>query len=141
MGIFCVFFFFFKQKTAYEITEGDWSSDVCSSDLTFPGRQIRPDKSRADAEGVARPRQGIREPTAKKSPASRMWSDRTVIRHRWARRVASGARVIYGEGTRQNDPVTSEEGVPVVGEGVHSKPNPAAENRVKRLFSKNTGVC
>src|SRR5213595_3167562 len=24
---------FFKQKTAYEITEGDWSSDVCSSDL------------------------------------------------------------------------------------------------------------
>src|SRR5213595_3669778 len=28
-----VCFFFFKQKTAYEITEGDWSSDVCSSDL------------------------------------------------------------------------------------------------------------
>src|ERR1051325_11762003 len=26
-------FFFFKQKTAYEITYGDWSSDVCSSDL------------------------------------------------------------------------------------------------------------
>ena len=26
-------FFFFKQKTAYEITTGDWSSDVCSSDL------------------------------------------------------------------------------------------------------------
>ena len=28
-----VFFFFFKQKTAYEIKECDWSSDVCSSDL------------------------------------------------------------------------------------------------------------
>src|ERR1039457_7213135 len=27
-----IFFFFFKQKTAYEI-QGDWSSDVCSSDL------------------------------------------------------------------------------------------------------------
>src|SRR5213075_3440293 len=26
-------FFFFKQKTAYEITRRDWSSDVCSSDL------------------------------------------------------------------------------------------------------------
>ena len=26
--------FFFKQKTAYEIKECDWSSDVCSSDLT-----------------------------------------------------------------------------------------------------------
>ena len=24
---------FFKQKTAYEIVTGDWSSDVCSSDL------------------------------------------------------------------------------------------------------------
>src|SRR5213079_2616836 len=24
----------FKQKTAYEITTGDWSSDVCSSDLS-----------------------------------------------------------------------------------------------------------
>ena len=28
-------FFFFKQKTAYEILRRDWSSDVCSSDLTF----------------------------------------------------------------------------------------------------------
>ena len=28
------FFFFFKQKTAYEILTCDWSSDVCSSDLT-----------------------------------------------------------------------------------------------------------
>src|SRR5881275_2307641 len=27
------FFFFFKQKTAYEIVPCDWSSDVCSSDL------------------------------------------------------------------------------------------------------------
>ena len=27
--------FFFKQKTAYEILECDWSSDVCSSDLLF----------------------------------------------------------------------------------------------------------
>ena len=38
-----VFFFFFKQKTAYEIKECDWSSDVCSSDLW-----------RAVAEGRAR---------------------------------------------------------------------------------------
>src|ERR1051326_2112545 len=29
----CLFGFFFKQKTAYEIKECDWSSDVCSSDL------------------------------------------------------------------------------------------------------------
>src|SRR3546814_9307824 len=29
-----VFFFFFKQKTAYEMRISDWSSDVCSSDLS-----------------------------------------------------------------------------------------------------------
>ena len=31
--VVCCVFFFFKQKTAYEIGTGDWSSDVCSSDL------------------------------------------------------------------------------------------------------------
>src|SRR3546814_6562883 len=30
------FFFFFKQKTAYELLISDWSSDVCSSDLKKP---------------------------------------------------------------------------------------------------------
>src|SRR3546814_1379281 len=28
-------FFFFKQKTAYEMRISDWSSDVCSSDLSL----------------------------------------------------------------------------------------------------------
>src|SRR3546814_10694083 len=44
-GIFCVFFF--KQKTAYEMRISDWSSDVCSSDLTtrdyLVNRQFRRD--------------------------------------------------------------------------------------------------
>src|SRR3546814_5540566 len=31
--LYCFFFFFFKQKTAYEMRISDWSSDVCSSDL------------------------------------------------------------------------------------------------------------
>src|SRR3546814_9597951 len=34
-------FFFFKQKTAYEMRISDWSSDVCSSDLT--GRKLGAD--------------------------------------------------------------------------------------------------
>src|SRR3546814_1276825 len=35
--MFCsVLFFFFKQKTAYEMRISDWSSDVCSSDLHSP---------------------------------------------------------------------------------------------------------
>src|SRR3546814_12431170 len=31
--MYYVIFFFFKQKTAYEMRISDWSSDVCSSDL------------------------------------------------------------------------------------------------------------
>src|SRR3546814_8741046 len=31
--VYVSFFFFFKQKTAYEMRISDWSSDVCSSDL------------------------------------------------------------------------------------------------------------
>src|SRR3546814_11682304 len=37
VSFFCVFFFF-KQKTAYEMRISDWSSDVCSSDLIGPER-------------------------------------------------------------------------------------------------------
>ena len=54
------------------------------------------------------------ESTRKKSSTGRSGSDRTVNRHRWARRVASGERVKRGQGTRHNDPVTSEEGMPVL---------------------------
>src|SRR3546814_17660011 len=34
-------FFFFKQKTAYEIRISDWSSDVCSSDLSLHAYFLR----------------------------------------------------------------------------------------------------
>src|SRR3546814_3561914 len=37
----CLFFFFFKQKTAYEMRISDWSSDVCSSDLADIGGQAQ----------------------------------------------------------------------------------------------------
>src|SRR3546814_10283243 len=33
-------FFFFKQKTAYEMRISDWSSDVCSSDLLCSAADI-----------------------------------------------------------------------------------------------------
>src|ERR1051326_9334249 len=35
-----VLLFFFKQKTAYEIKECDWSSDVCSSDLILDALEL-----------------------------------------------------------------------------------------------------
>src|SRR3546814_16981257 len=34
-------FFFFKQKTAYDMRISDWSSDVCSSDLYYRGSAER----------------------------------------------------------------------------------------------------
>src|SRR3546814_12909938 len=52
--MFLVFyFFFFKQKTAYEMRISDWSSDVCSSDLTINGGilQIASDANLGNAAG------------------------------------------------------------------------------------------
>src|SRR3546814_11389591 len=44
-------FFFFKQKTAYEMRISDWSSDVCSSDLHV----VRPDEEAERADDGDRP--------------------------------------------------------------------------------------
>src|SRR5881398_807033 len=59
----CILFFFFKQKTAYEMLSGDWSSDVCSADLIgrahadHRARMERgPHALRADAAGRRRER-------------------------------------------------------------------------------------
>src|SRR3546814_5087080 len=49
---FIVCFFFFKQKTAYEMRISDWSSDVCSSDLIRIAAQ-RATHQRAAAGGHA----------------------------------------------------------------------------------------
>src|SRR3546814_9716676 len=48
------YFFFFKQKTAYEMRISDWSSDVCSSDLEAPERAADAEEGEAggrDEEG------------------------------------------------------------------------------------------
>src|SRR3546814_4448224 len=54
-------FFFFKQKTAYEMRISDWSSDVCSSDLAAGGQErIKPlipsPASFSEHDGLVRPR-------------------------------------------------------------------------------------
>src|SRR3546814_8579952 len=44
-------FFFFKQKTAYEMRISDWSSDVCSSDLRLePAAKLIDQREGAEAE-------------------------------------------------------------------------------------------
>src|SRR3546814_8876342 len=42
-------FFFFKQKTAYEMRISDWSSDVCSSDLLLEKARQQSSESEAEA--------------------------------------------------------------------------------------------
>src|SRR3546814_15629832 len=44
------FFFFFKQKTAYEMRISDWSSDVCSSDLGHGIEKLARTRTRHGAE-------------------------------------------------------------------------------------------
>src|SRR3546814_5846196 len=41
MYLLSLVFFFFKQKTAYEMRISDWSSDVCSSDLLMQRNEER----------------------------------------------------------------------------------------------------
>src|SRR3546814_8571614 len=61
-------FFFFKQKTAYEMRISDWSSDVCSSDLNpLPYHLATPQQARDDRAARMRPARGGRtliEPVA-----------------------------------------------------------------------------
>ena len=64
------------------------------------------------------PGPSVLESTREKSSRGRLRDVRTVNRHRWARRVASGERVKRGQGTRHNDPVTSEEGMPALVPGL-----------------------
>src|SRR3546814_20558178 len=48
-SLFSVLFFFFKQKTAYEMRISDWSSDVCSSDLLGAGYIPKIDQATCNA--------------------------------------------------------------------------------------------
>src|SRR3546814_1276155 len=58
--LFVLFFFFFKQKTAYELRISDWSSDVCSSDLVCKRLSVAVGNCQSDcgiAEAAEQPRQ------------------------------------------------------------------------------------
>src|SRR3546814_4160010 len=72
------FFFFFKQKTAYEMRISDWSSDVCSSDLPSP---FHPRRRADEGRMAARPHEAAREREARKLAVAK--SERWVCgRHR-----------------------------------------------------------
>src|SRR3546814_19625173 len=68
-------FFFFKQKTAYEMRISDWSSDVCSSDLDYikrviglPGDTIQMRAGQVILNGIPVPRERIADFVIPQSP-------------------------------------------------------------------------
>src|SRR3546814_20748934 len=71
LSIILFVFFFFKQKTAYEMRISDWSSDVCSSDLSHISERHR---LRRCASGV-----GAR--FGKESTRTQIRSPRQPLRH------------------------------------------------------------
>src|SRR3546814_19124052 len=74
-------FFFFKQKTAYEMRISDWSSDVCSSDLSAP-KCVLPAIVCVCSSG----------------PSCRRWHDGSTPR--WWRSLANCSRTDRSEGRR-----------------------------------------
>src|SRR3546814_303121 len=90
--LFSVVFFFFKQKTAYELRISDWSSDVCSSDLGEPGGD------RLDSLGLTRRNPAGEPATATRTRANGQRNDpgRDRTDHRGA-----GARRPVGDLDRQ----------------------------------------
>src|SRR3546814_12344986 len=88
-----VLFFFFKQKTAYEMRISDWSSDVCSSDLT----------RRKGGTAMSQPfsrflhpfevaRHPSLEPEVKRAILASWASDRSAVRNQPGLRQPPGAR-------------------------------------------------
>src|SRR3546814_20313282 len=80
----CVFFFF-KQKTAYEMRISDWSSDVCSSDLRLGTRASSPRRGRRGERRLLVP--PSRPAAQPRASGSGMGGDR----HSTARRVSGGS--------------------------------------------------
>src|SRR3546814_10608835 len=87
-------FFFFKQKTAYEMRISDWSSDVCSSDLVDRGHGGGHDAAReGDRLALVLPRAGDGDgrdrggPRELRGDARRGRGARTPLRRSEERRV------------------------------------------------------
>src|SRR3546814_7760875 len=77
MVVASLVFFFFKQKTAYEMRISDWSSDVCSSDLVA---KIHPGSVRLDEH--LRERGGIAEAEVEPLPRDRKDAVRRITDQR-----------------------------------------------------------
>ena len=97
--------------------------------------RMRIGRAGSEETGARADRNESREAPGARAEKSRYGAarTRTADRHRWMGRGSQGRREKHCQGTRQNGPVTSGEGAP--------RQNVAAENRLRQLFSKNTGLC
>src|SRR3546814_4387165 len=78
-----MFFFFFKQKTAYEMRISDWSSDVCSSDLA----QTREVTAAFLAAGIDPRRHIVFNQSQNPAHAELAWIFNCVARLGWLNRM------------------------------------------------------
>src|SRR3546814_2251235 len=103
-----VIFFFFKQKTAYEMRISDWSSDVCSSDLVLPAVHEVPRRgtgSRSQGAGRGRAAHDQREDRARVPQAAGVLQRRVpaagACRHRDHRPAGRGGLLRSEEHTSE----------------------------------------
>src|SRR3546814_420050 len=112
MSFYLCCFFFFKQKTAYEMRISDWSSDVCSSDLLglrnagrepVPGRSV--DAAPARRRTVPALAAGR---SARRAEATSQGSDRWSLQPHPLPRSMDGSRerpMLQGSRSRRRRPV------------------------------------
>src|SRR3546814_16475925 len=89
-------FFFFKQKTAYEMRISDWSSDVCSSDLFSGFPQEMPRRGLARARPDLRSAENGRLATLHLQFAIGAQSQIALCRTVARLRVISGSALLFG---------------------------------------------
>ena len=90
ISLVVVYVFFFKQKTAYEIKECDWSSDVCSSDLHL-GKGLDYVFSKGDE--VVCEVKGVRIGNIKTGEAEPL----NKLEHTYEAEVSRGGIILFGE--------------------------------------------
>src|SRR3546814_2228148 len=111
-----VLFFFFKQKTAYEMRISDWSSDVCSSDLLAQAR-IEQQPAARHGETVYRCDVSL---TVRLQARGRRWPEGRRQRHGKITHRRTGRRLAPGESAADRrialaDTLHGEHGIAVLG--------------------------
>src|SRR3546814_16616640 len=102
--LFVFLFFFFKQKTAYEMRISDWSSDVCSSDLDRLADHVKQTAKRSVVDEPRPAARGFLLPAAVRRLRTRVMSKDTPDPRNWQ----LATRLVRG-GTARREPGTTSE--------------------------------